>query len=269
MHSLPTPSKGENQSLIKAIMKVSMQDTPQTRQALYEVLSKSTFLVPTAAHPQSLQTGNQILQQDTPVQLVTTQNAQGKPSFLVFTDEKSLLTWKPQGSAYVAMEASNFFPIALENNVASILVNPAGPIGGEITRQEIEFLAEKGMLLSKGDSGGDSIQLSQGNKIFVRALPKVPPEKMVFEIHNTLVNLPTAAAAYLFQMAIEGGKPHLALGLTFSPPPSKPLVQKLFQNLGEKIHPFLKKDTYIDFLILEGELLESVQAIVEPIFLNS
>jgi len=123
---------------------VAVDDNPRTRRALYRQLLQSTLLLPSNEALGPGLGGWTALKKTTRLGLVTTTGPQGERILLAFTDEQALLRWKPTGSSYVGLHAMDLFRLALDNDVAGVLVNVAGPAGGTITRGEMEVLASGG-----------------------------------------------------------------------------------------------------------------------------
>jgi hypothetical protein len=118
---------------------VALKDSFLTRRALYEALLRSVLLVPVANPPHA--DGWKTLSQDTTLQFIATRGPDGQKWLLAFSDSASLQRWKPSGSSFVGLEAITLFGLATQNEFDAIIVNVAGPTGGEITRVEFELLA--------------------------------------------------------------------------------------------------------------------------------
>src|SRR4051812_24792927 len=137
------PQGVQNPELLDAVSVVAHDDNPETRRALYNALLNSTLLAPTRDEPgNEAASGWTTAQQDAGIPLVTLRNPQGQIAVPVFTDEGALNAWRPEGGPYIGFRGRDFFKIAQQNNTEAILLNPAGPAGGEITRREITALAQ-------------------------------------------------------------------------------------------------------------------------------
>jgi len=76
------------------------------------------------------------------VQLLSQRGPKGELIWMAFTDEKALSQWRSAGSHYLVLPGTQLFHMAVENQVDSVLVNCAGPVGGQVSKAEIQMLAE-------------------------------------------------------------------------------------------------------------------------------
>lgn len=129
-----------NPELVQAMRRVAVNDSRATRHALYQALMRSVLLVPVANRPGS--PGWKTLNQDTTMQFIVTTKPDGRTGLLAFSDSQAMQRWKPSGSGFVGLEATTLFALALQNGFDSVIVNVAGQTGGEITRGELELLAQ-------------------------------------------------------------------------------------------------------------------------------
>jgi hypothetical protein len=141
---------------------------------------------------------------------VATQD-KGEMVLLAFTDTDALLRWRPAGCAVVGMRAADVFPLAIANRFASIVVNVAGPTGGRITRGEFQ-LAE-GALPGEAESGLMSGRVLKQTQAYLGAPARPPSKALVDAVGTGLDANELVQAAYLFQVKIGKGEPHLMLGL--------------------------------------------------------
>jgi hypothetical protein len=118
-----------NEDLHCAIAAVAAEPTVENRRKLYELLSKITYCVP------SNKSGADGLT------IVASQNEQGEKVMVAFSDPCALKRWLPNPPAFLAIPAPKLFEIMLHNDFAEVLINPAGPAGGKLSRAEVERLA--------------------------------------------------------------------------------------------------------------------------------
>jgi SseB protein N-terminal domain len=129
-----------NPHLLQAMRDVALSDNAATRHGVYEALLTSILLVPVANRPAF--PGWKTLQNDTTMEFITTQRPDGQTALLAFSDSTALQKWKPAGSGFVGIQAKTLFALAGQNGFNAIIVNIAGPTGGEITRGELDLLAQ-------------------------------------------------------------------------------------------------------------------------------
>lgn len=266
---MPPDAKPSNEALLNAIQRVTQDDNPENRGRLYRALWQGFFLIPTTDHPPGTPSGFVTLEGQTSYGILLSKNADDEPIAAAFTDEAALGAWKREGNAYIGLQGPDFFRMMLDMNIASVLLNPAGPMGGEITRAEIQFITENSEKLGQTDWGADVVRIGEGSTVSVQALPMAPPLPLAEQLRTFLQSVPEVTGAYLFLMLVEKGPSHFAAGLTFAAQPPDSLLKTIFENLSAKTQPFLAKGTAIDFLILEGELLKVVREIVPPLYLKA
>jgi hypothetical protein len=134
-----TRKPAENSHLEKLMREMSLRPDMEVRRLLYAELLKSTLLLPTPSPLESVS-------HETPLkelQLVTQPGPKNELVWIAFTNKAALRRWRDHfEEAYVAIEGAPLFILAVQNRVESILINPAGPVGGRITGVELQILAE-------------------------------------------------------------------------------------------------------------------------------
>jgi hypothetical protein len=137
----------ENADLEKVMLEMSLHPNMKVRRLLYAELLKSTLLLPT---PSPLEASSHVTSLKE-IQLVTQPGPKNELIWIAFTSKAALGQWRNQfEDAYVAIQGSPLFALAVQNRVESILINPAGPVGGKITGVELQMLAE-GIFPKDGD----------------------------------------------------------------------------------------------------------------------
>jgi hypothetical protein len=140
----------ENDGLERVILEMSVRPNMKVRQKLYSELLKGTLLLPT---PSPLEASSNVMSLKE-IQLVTQPGPKNEVIWISFTSKATLHHWRNQfEDAYVAIQGTSLFTLAVQNRVESILINPAGPIGGKITAMELKMLAEGKF---SQDGGGDT-----------------------------------------------------------------------------------------------------------------
>lgn len=252
-----------NPHLITAMDQVARNDNAQTRRVLYEGLLEAIFLLPVTERLNQVE-GWQIAQQETPIQLVVTQE-KGETVMLAFTDTAALVRWRPAGCAYVGMPAADVFRLAIKNGFASVVVNVAGPTGGRITRREFQFLAE-GIVPGRAQSAVMAGEVQQQTAAYLGAPSRPPTEALIDAIATGLDGHQPIKAAYLFQVKIGQGEPHLMLGLVPGGVFTKEQAEFVVRDLMERLNPVLGDGEYLDCTVLDASWLKDVQRLVRPVF---
>ena len=120
-----------NEELQRAIEAVTLNNTTATRRALYEVLRSLTYCLPTSGPAEG----------DTQ-SLMLTKNEAGEIVLPVFSDPNALHRWEQNPHSMLVLTADKLFELAVANDFDELLINPAGPAGGKLTRLEYRCLAQ-------------------------------------------------------------------------------------------------------------------------------
>ena len=256
--SPPAPS---NPDLVEAMRAVALQDDLETRRILYRALLESVLLVPTPEAPVDLADGGWTrLEEGTQVSLVTAQTPAGELALLAFTDTESLMAWKQAGTHYLALPAASLFRLAQQHGVAVVALNPAGPVGGQVRRQEIEMLA-RGVSPADASAGMSRVRLPQRTMIQVGPPAEPPLEELVQQWRQVLGQHPEVLAAYYFQLAAGEQEADPTVGLHLARELPRPAVDALMKPLIA-VAQAARISYSLGFIVLEGEILEAVRGMV-------
>jgi hypothetical protein len=254
-----TAEKVENPDLIKIMTQMSANPDMKVRRALYREFLKSTFLLPMPApvadFSSKLKSGASV-----DVKLVSQRGAKGELVWMAFTDEKALSMWKSTGGAFVTLPGSQFFSMAVRNNVDNILVNCAGPVSGQITKMEINMLVE-GTLPDEAGEATHTLRFKENTQVFIGAPVQQPRPELVSYLKEKLGDHPDVLAGYLVLMTIGAAAPHLVLGVQFKAMPHQEPTKRMFDSLGKGLHPFLGQGEYLDMFPFDPthEWFQSIQ----------
>lgn len=120
------PSTLQNPALIQTMTEAARAKDPAVaRGRLYGAMLQATFLV--------LMDEN-----DDPVQI---DELQGWPVYAAFTDWAALRRQDPRAPRYGLVPGRALFPRLAAMPLGSLLINPAGPTGGELYRNEVQTIA--------------------------------------------------------------------------------------------------------------------------------
>lgn len=82
---------------------------------------------------------------------------QGRPSAAVFTCKEYATKWRAEHKDFVLLDGTDLFGALILTTIGSVQINPAGPVGGELYRHEVETIAEGGRILRlRAQAGGTS-----------------------------------------------------------------------------------------------------------------
>jgi len=250
--SLPAPT---NPELLSAMETIAKQDSPENRKTLYDAILNSQLLIPIA---KSL--GNQGasgLQQvigTTDVEFIVVTNKQTQTALLAFTDEQAVHAWKPTESIYIASNAPDLLQMALEMNVAAIVLNVAGPTArGELMRWEIQSLAAGTIPTTTTQVGTSVITPPPDAEVKFFPLTTKPSEKFMTGLAETFASHPQVVAGYLMQAQIGDAAPHLVAGVQLAKVMTEPEIHHVMNHLGDKVSELLAQGEFLDFIVIEDE----------------
>lgn len=244
-----------NPELVSAMENIARQDLPENRQALYAAFLKSELLVPIANPlPGGAPTGLQLVVGTTDVEFIVAQSKQGHTALLAFTDEDAAKLWKPE-CVYISTQAQDLFSMALEMNVASIIMNVAGPTArGELNRWEFQALVNGKIPASLDQVGTQIITPPPDADVHFGKLTQKPSAKLLKGIQEGLASQPEIVAGYLMETQIDQAAPHLVAGIQFGRLLSEEEIRNVMNELGDKISAVLPEGEFIDFIVIDNEL---------------
>jgi len=253
-----------NPRLEKAMRELAKGEDPAKRREVYQEMLKSKLILST---PQPLEdnatphkSGEKLA-----LRFHSIQNVRKKPGMLAFTSEEALLKWKKEGTPYIALGTKDIFSLALKAEMDSIIINPAGPTGGELTLPEIQILSEGAIPQAASQDGATDLEVKPGTRVAVTAPARSPSEKLLEALRLCLSAHPEVQSAYFFDVAIGGGTPHWAVGLVVQGDQKK--AQEIFQAVGPVAGKHLARNEFLDFAKLEpSPMFTEVNKVVRPFY---
>jgi hypothetical protein len=232
--------------LLAAIRAVAEHDGPETRGPFYAALLVSRLLLPTPGDGSSGETT-----EDGRVRFFTTPPGEdGSWKILAFTDERALSAWRAEDSRYLELDGRALFAMAVSTPTAGILLNVAGPAGGELTRREFATLAE-GAIPTATEGPTEEVRLREGEEVLVAAPAKAPGEAFLGVLRMALEEAVPIRAAWLADVAFGAGERHPAVGVALESAPGDEELRALFDGVMARIQPLLGHGRYVDFIVLD------------------
>lgn len=157
---------GINVELVKALAAVE-EGKIETQKRVYAELLKSDLLLPIekAENPSG---------ESTTAKPIPIQTRSGKIGLPVFTHSQAALLWRPEWKSYVALPSQQIFKMAIDNELAAIVLDTAGPTWLEIRRPEIETLLQGNIPMSIKETRTQSIDF------FARGTALIQPHMRQF-----------------------------------------------------------------------------------------
>jgi hypothetical protein len=236
--SAPAPA------LLSAIRAVSERDDADSRRGLYSSLLGSTLLMP--AEPG---TGDAAATDG--LRLFTTPpDEDGSWKLLAFSDPDAASAWRSDGVKFVAVSASEVFALAVGSATSAILLNVAGPAGGELTRREFAALAEGTVPAAAGDDL-EELELGAGAEVLVTAPAKPPGEAFLGVLRMAVSECAPVRAAWLADVAFEAGELHPAVGVALGAGTDEDELREVFDHVMMRVQPLLGHGRYLDFIVVD------------------
>lgn len=262
------PSGRELERLILNVA-IHQQEKPETicyevLVPLYAALTEALILAPASAPIEEAASGSSQV-----FRLTTLKNSQGERGIPVFTTEDTLERWVKGPTEYVGLPFRILCEKVLESGMNFMIINPAGPARAELCLYELSYLA-KGMIPPRSDKPVESTGTPDGLKISVSLLPDPPSPMLLERVTGCFQQNPLVESAYVFQVSMSEGPPHLAMGVRVLEGAEQQWKADLLPNAIAILHEVLDDDEFMDFFLLnESEELEnSLRKVTEPFFTN-
>jgi len=238
--------------LLAAIRAVSERDDRGSRRGLYAALLGSTLLLPAepGADEPAAGTDEPSPRTDELRLFTTPPEADGSWKLLAFTDPTAATEWRSDGVRLVPRSAREVFAFAVRSATSAILLNVAGPAGGELTRREFAALAE-GVLPSTDADAFEELQLGAGAAVQVAPPERPPGEAFLGVLRMALEASPPVRAAWLADVAFEAGELHPAVGLSLHPGTDDEALRPVIELVMARVQPLLGHGRYLDFIVID------------------
>ena len=245
--------------LLAAIRAVSERDDPETRRDLYTTLLGSTLLLP--AEPGS----DEAAATDGLHLFTTPPDADGSWKLLAFTDAPAAGEWRSEGVHLVPRAARDVFAFAVGSPTSAILLNVAGPVGGELTRREFAALAE-GTIPSTDADAFEELELEAGAEVLVASPARPPGEAFLGVLNMAFEASAPVRSAWLADVAFEAGELHPAVGLWLEQGTDEDGLRSVVELVMARIQPLLGHGRYLDFIVIDDVWGPLFAAAGPPIF---
>lgn len=254
-----------NPQLSDALENFAHNATPENRNALYQALVQSTLILPTPEMAEQDATEDaSFLGEDEALTFLTYENDAGDIVMIAFTDEDAALTWEPEGLPYLGLRATDLLLIAIENEVAEIVLNPASTNRYRLDQEEIATL---------GRGEAPSLQAppatasSPGLTVLVGPPEDAPPPDWQEALSEILKHYPSVEAAYLFQLHIPPEGERNVIGLVLYAGMAEDARDRMMDSLISELEEYLPQDQTLELVVLdEPSFLRTVQDTVPAIY---
>jgi len=155
------------------------------------------------------------------------------------------------------------FSLVLEVSADALVINIAGPSGGEVSRAEVHVLAQGGVPGSDG-----TYAFPDGARAMLRHPDPLPPEELVDALWRAAAAQPSVESAYLVEIAVGQGPLHLLAGIEFEPLPLPEVLDAAMRAMVNAVNETAATAGYVDFMVLlSGQpMAEQVKALGLPVY---
>lgn len=260
-----TAKAPENPELLKAMEAVAAKDDSKHRRRLYAAFLNSTLLIPMPG------TGPEVpvrktFDENSLLMVYIGQRPDGDTYLEAYTDLEALRTARPDVHRHVCLPGEAQFQFAQSLDVKHILINRGGPCMGELTRNEIDFLAEGKIPMEDGNS----YTIPSNTDHIIGGLKKPPPAHLMEALISRMRELPDIEEAYIYQMLLKGGKPFPVIGLVLSTGKDETSFCRVTDQLAVVVKEQLPPDKFIDWTLFHDghPALKMVREFERPFYVR-
>jgi SseB protein N-terminal domain len=268
-HSLPTSQASA--ALGAAVEALLETDTTSTRTRLYQALLEATLLVPLSGRASGdLQGRWHWLAGEPLIELAVTQEPGGRVTVPVFTTTEAAERWIGRGeppadlAAFVLLTGRQTFALAARAGITGVVIDPIGPVAGELTMTELAALAA-GRLPSPTDP--PTPEPAAWPPVRFQQPATDLPGQAKATLVDLLTALPTVRAAYLFQAGKPAGGAQLAMAVVLASASDQQQTDTTMKRLLTSLRATGEPAGNLPVIALgDGPLLRALHEHVLPLF---
>lgn len=230
---------------------------------LYHQLMGSMVITP-------IPTGSAMSKDETLAQglsLMVIQNESGERGIPIFTSEEAMSFWVNEPTEYVGLPFTVLCTYAVESELDFLVINAAGPAGGEISHYEMTYLAER---LAPPPQTERSGELTLEKDTEIHLAPLASPSVMLTERISGVCSQKTQLVnrVYAFQVAFSEGPLKTALGIRMPEGSEDRWETELWPDILAVLQEVLGAKEYVNVFLLNqaGDLEDTLQEITEPLY---
>ena len=193
----------------------------------------------------------EVLEEDREIPFVLVLDEDGRPVLPAFTSEEALARWRPQRTAYVALQGKVLVEMLAESDWDRMVVDDADGDAFAITRSAAQRLIG---VVAYSVSASASFRIGQP--------ANAPPDRLVRDLRIACENEPAITEAYLYQFQIveRDASPHLAVGLLLQPAIGEEEFRRIAKAISDEVGFQEWGYEFLEFHPLEGQLLASARS---------
>lgn len=244
-----------------AMLAVAQDDSPQNRQALYQSMLNTWFIVPTRETAPD-KPGFSTVPANVAGTFSLEHDSAGLLVAVAFTDEEALRNWN-QSIPWIALQGNAFFQAVASTQAEEIVINPYEPAnpgskmvrpGGRVMRWEFEALAESH--IPQQDSNDPQ---SEPQSVLVTMPKQMPTLEILNAMGKVADTFPEISGMYFGQVIYPDGEPHWTIAVEFAADPGAKLVKHIMASLVQVARRVFPKSVTTDLLPASTALGQSIK----------
>jgi hypothetical protein len=202
--------------------------------------------------------GVRITDGDENLSLVVVHDKDGLAVLPAFTSEDALRRWRPAGSPYVGLVGHVVVGLLAESDWDRMVVDGADAS----TELVISRAAARRM------SGVEEVAVQAGSTVVVAEPAVGLPEGMRDALCRACQIQSLISEAYFVQMAVGDGEqmPHLTIGLSLARASDETEAYAIVRAIASEVEPDRWGLEFVDLIVLDGGLLDTVRALGPPVY---
>ena len=248
------PQNVVNVDLENLMQEMATRPNDAAREKLFEEFSRSRVIVLGNLEDVPALSADGAKQKE--VVLTVWNPKEGECLTYLYTSSEAFERGRGNVQKWIILQGKQFFSVAAKSPITSIAVNPGGPVSGEITRHEIQMIAE-----------GTAFKIEEPHKIghtFINDTPFVFTPFTVGEKENKIISMskevfktyPSVLKVYFALVTLGAGLPHFCMGVSFADGTSKNQISEILMEMHPRFHHLLDTTESLDFIPLDlGEVI--------------
>ena len=241
-----------NTKLLEALSDFAGDQSEENRVAFFKVLLASELVVLTKLD----RTSNTY-------KWVSYPDLQGRPTLPVFTDSEALFFFQRDAEDYLILPAWEICNIASTNRVQCVILNPEGPSGIQLEKEELDAIGSGRVPVSDTSIH----RLQQDKEIYLHAPTRLPSDDFITALRLQLRESKKIHEAVFFEMGNADQQPGLVLGLLFQPglPPAE--MGKQMTLLHQVCSPHIQEEDLLNVMpMTDPEMISRVRVIGNVVY---
>ena len=231
--------------LLAALRAVGAEPSPENRRRVFERLLAGTLVLPLAEA--AGEPGQEV---------IALEREEAPPALIAFTGAEALALWGPVPRAG-PVQSRELMAFAAAHGFRRLVVDPAGPVSAELTRDEIESLAAGEVPDGRAASDEDEPDV-------LGPLAAPVAEDFVAGLRRSLAAAEGVSAGWLFEATPLDGARRLVIGLELDDPGAGEAV---IEGMREELSELAPARVHVDWTVVRrDDTLASLSERAGPLY---